>query len=628
MGATPEPPRPLSELAAPHWAVQLVRPQRTPVQWRLMARAAVALGVPLALGVATRRLDLGVLVSIGALCGTLVATTGPYRYRLSRMGFAAVLGAAGFTVGTFTSGHGWWTSAVMVALAALSAVISSIGANASAAGLQLLVFGILGGGLGPPDYAPLLFAAGAAWAVLLAIGAWPVRATVPERAAIALVYANLVDVLRTIGTRAAGPARQRLTSAMNDAHDILLSARSRLEGRDASYRRLFLILAKTTPVVEATVALLHARQRPPAKAIADVVEVGEAIRTSSRAPSVEQDGTALRRSLSRVVAVINDEDAAEAPPTTKTPVRQRFDAWLDSVRAGPQVWRHALRLALCIALAEVISRQLELDRSYWVALTVAIVLKPDFGSVFGRAVLRAGGTVIGVLLGAAVLAIAPGGWVLVALMAALAFVLPEAKARSYGLFSMFITPLVIVQLDLAHAGNPALVTARLVDTLAGCLIVLVFGYLLWPGSRATRLDARIAEVADGLAEYLRVALRPDPRGRSALRRRTYSNLSDLRVRAQQLISEPGAPGRAAAAWWPTIIGLERLTDAVTRVAVELTHGAEPPDPADVDTLASGVTEVAGAVREERRPRRPELPDDEPVTAIAEALTELTATVQR
>ena len=52
---------------------------------------------------------------------------------------------------------------------------------------------------------------------------------------------------------------------------------------------------------------------------------------------------------------------------------------------------------------------LPVQRSYWVVLTVAIVLRPDFGSVFARALQRGIGTVVGAVLGAIILIVIPAG---------------------------------------------------------------------------------------------------------------------------------------------------------------------------------------------------------------------------
>lgn len=612
-------------MAAPHWLVQLVRLGPAPVQWQLVVRAALAIAGPIAVGLAFGELATGVQASVGALCGTFVARAGPYRFRLRRIGFACVAGTFGFLAGGVSAGYGWVSSVVLVVLAVVSALVSAVGANASVAALMMLVFGVLGTGQGDmwdPYVAAVWFAVGAGWTLLLAIGAWPMRATLPERAALAAVYGSLADLLTAAGSRASGPARQKLTAAMNDAYDALLSARSRLEGRDADYRRLFVVLAETTPVVEAGVALHNARRRPSQALIEAVIAMGEAIRTDAAPPPLQQlGGTSLAVALRGVASVMRGGKPQEKAERRTPTARERFDARLDALRPGPATWQFAARLALCVGLAELLARQLELERSYWVTLTVALVLKPDFGSVFARAVQRAGGTVLGVLLGAAVLVSDPRGWLLVALVVVLAGLLPVGQTRNYGLFSIFVTPLVIVQLDLAMAGDWALVPARLIDTVTGCAIVLVFGYLLWPGSRTPRLGGQLAAVADTLARYTDRALSEDPTGRSALRRRAYRQLSDLRVEAQRLISEPSLAGRTATAWWPAIVGLERVTDAVTRVAVELDDGARV-RPEDADAMVLAIEEVAAAVRGERPPQKRPLPEDPQLVAVAVDLNAL------
>src|SRR5205823_13963419 len=130
------------------------------------------------------------------------------------------------------------------------------------------------------------FGIGAGWAILLSVAAWPVHATAPERGLVAAVYDQLAVLLRASGTPAARASRQQLTTALNQAYDALLTARSRLQGRDEVYRRLFVVLSSTTPVVEATVALINAQHRPPRSVVDAVGAVGAAIREDRPVPEL------------------------------------------------------------------------------------------------------------------------------------------------------------------------------------------------------------------------------------------------------------------------------------------------------------------------------------------------------
>ena len=134
--------------------------------------------------------------------------------------------------------------------------------------------------------------------------------------------------------------------------------------------------------------------------------------------------------------------------------RERLRTATDRIpRPAPPLY--ALRLMASIGVAAVVSEILPLQRSYWVVLTVAFVLKPDFGSVFARALQRGIGTVIGVVIGAIILVAVPyGPWLLIpgAILAAL---LPYGRSLNYGLLTTFLTPLVVLFIDiLARTGWP------------------------------------------------------------------------------------------------------------------------------------------------------------------------------
>lgn len=609
--------------AAAHWTAHLLRPKQAPLDIGKSTRAVVGIAGPVGVGLAVGQLEDGVLVAIGALPVTLSAAAGSYRDRARRMSMAAAAGALGFFLGNLATER-WSAAVVIVALAVCSALLSSYSNNSSLAGLHLLILGIIGTGLTStvgPGAALAHFVIGAGWVLLLNLAAWPVRGAAPERAMVATVLAELSGMLAAIGTPEAEPARLRLTTALNAAYDALLVARSRVGGRSRPYRRLLLVLRAATPAVEASVALVTARHPPPRSMVDAVGTLAGAVRRDIPAGSLElpQDPSprveALREGVSGVARAFAGQEAEtepESPGPARRSRRERLARRLDAARVGSVTWGFATRLAVCEGIALLAVTALGLERPYWVMLTVAVALKPDFGSVFARGVLRGGGTVVGALLGAGILAAGPPGWALVLAIAVMACLLPVGQARNYGMFATFITPLVILLLDLAREGSWALLVDRLEDTLLGCAIVLLVGFLAWPGARRPRLPGRLADGIDVLADYTAAALAPEKDSGSAerytLRRRSYRLLSDLRAEFQRVLAEPSAVGKQAASWWPAIVGLERGSDATTRLAVEIRAGGEPPPPAALEATVRSMRRLARAVREERLAAEPQLPE--------------------
>jgi uncharacterized membrane protein YccC len=281
----------------------------------------------------------------------------------------------------------------------------------------------------------------------------------------------------------------------------------------------------------------------------------------------------------------------------------------DELRGGRLIWLAAVRLMVCIGVAAVLSEILPLQRSYWVILTVAIVLKPDLGSVFGRAVQRGLGTVAGAVLGAVILAVIPYGWLLLIPVAVLAALLPYGRSRNYGLMSTFLTPLIVLLLDLPDHTGWRLAGARLIDTLLGCAIVLVIGYAPWPSSWYAHLPAQFARTVGEVCDYLEQALVVRSPDRRRLRRSAYRSLADLRAEFQRTLSEPRAVSRRATVWWPAVAALEEVVDEVTAAAVAADHGVPPPPPQRVRELIATLEGIAEAERSGTTPPRPAGPAD-------------------
>lgn len=616
--------------AAPPWLAEVVRPAPAPVPWPAVIRTALAVCGPLALGLALGNQPDGLLGAIGGLLGAVVDRGGTYPGRIRRMVIAGVFGgAAGLLLGVLVHGRGWIAVVVLVLVAGLSAVLSAAGATAAITGLQLLVYTILGTGpLGmsrPWWLPPLLMLAGLAWAILLLVPGWLIAPLAPEQRSIADVYRALARGLRAAGTPEFPAAHQAVVNALNQAWDDLASRRVRISGRDPELIRLAALLWQTHPLTEAAVTLVQEGVPAPPGLIATIEAIADAIQYGTPVTSVRPAGgptpgsTALACAVAQAADLVSGKRVAEgmAPPSRPS-LHERLRDTLAETVGGRLTRIFALRLMLSIGVAALVSQALPLQRSYWVVLTVAIVLRPDFGSVFARALQRGIGTVVGAVLGAVVLIIFPAGPLLLIPCAIFAGLLPYGRDRNWGLFSTFLTPLVVILIDLLVRTGWALALDRLIDTVLGCAIVLLVGYAPWPSSWHAHLPEQLATALDSVARYTELALTGAP-GRSALRRQTYRVLSDLRTEFQRTMAEPPSVSRRAARLWPALAAVEQLTDTVTATAVRADVTGRRPDPRDVARLAQALRAVARSIRDGRSPEDLPLPGSADVRPLADSI---------
>jgi uncharacterized membrane protein YccC len=659
----------------PEWLAEVMRPKKASPPWGTMARAVLAVWVPLAVGFATGHRELGLLPALGGLLSVTIDTGGPYWTRVEHIGTAAILGSApGLLIGMLIHGRGWWAVLAIVLIAGVSAIVSRLGALGSATGLQLSIYSAIGLGpiglLRPWWHTVLQFLVGVAWALLLITPGYLLSPVSAQRKAVAEVYYSLARALRLIGTPGIDAARRALTTTLNAAYNAMVTGRSTAGGRSRRNVHLMAVLNVSHQFSEAGAALRVTGERVPPLVTTEIQGFGDAIladngpgsgvlgfsgrhATRPQLPvipppwSSSPGALALREAMVNLARVLAGSwtpasavpDPATAEPSRRERLRARAEWVAEQLIGGRIAWEFTIRLMLCTGVAAVASEVLPLSRSYWVVLTVVIILKPDYGSVFARAVQRAVGTMVGAVLGTVILIVVPyGPWLLLP-FGVLAALLPYAKARNYGLVATFLTPLVVLLIDLLAVSGWRLAEIRLIDTLLASVIVLLIGYAPWPSAWQAHLPGQFAETLRSVSAYTDQALVEMPAGRialsgttrplshapgeapvlrSRLRRGAYQSLSNLGTEFQRSMSEPPSVSRRAAAWWPAVVSLQDVMDVVTSTAVAIGRGAPVPSAASVHALTGTLRAVADAIETHTPPRLagplPTDPELEAVTA--------------
>jgi uncharacterized membrane protein YccC len=607
-----------------------------------MGFAALAVGVPLAVGLAANHPVQGVLAAVGGLIGAMSDQFGPYAMRLRRIAAAGIVGGAGgLLLGTAIHGRGWVVVGVMVVVAGVSALLSSVSAMWSTTGMFLLVYTLLAvgplGAIRPWWESPLWLLAGVGWALVLLLPGWLLRPRTAEQRRVATVYRALAANLRTVGSDGHGAARKSVTADLNSAYQDLEGRRATASGRDPELARLVILLGQARLVAETAAALGAVGERPPVEAAAQAEAIAEAVLDGRAVPEIEPPVAASPPMFALYAALDTAADVASrrrvTPAGTEadiapTPRRRPSLAGVADAIRERLVSTFAIRLMLCIGVASVLSHALPLQRSYWVPLAVAVVIKPDFGSVLARALQYGAGTVVGAIAGALIVAAAPPDPVFLVPVVVFAALLPYGMSRNYGLFGVFFTPLVVLLIELLSHGGWELAEARLIDILLGCGIVLVVGYAPWPSSWHANLPRDFADALDDAATYFAQALKqPAPGAAASAHARARRKHAALDVEFQRVLAEPPRVREQVTAWWPAVVALGQLLEAVTATAV--TTAGQPPPPAAVSELTATLRRMATAVRsgttvraEREPPGVPALEQvSEAVRSLQDALTD-------
>lgn len=632
--------------------------------------------MPLVVGALTGHLLGGLTVAIGAQHVAFTDRPGPYRLRLIRLCVSAAVAALGGALGILVGGHD--VAAVVVTLfwAFGAGLLVALGPSAKQVGITgtviLLVLAgraqfLAGAGPGAALAVGVEILVGGLLQATLAVSGWPLRRRRPERMALAGAYRELADAASSAPGTAKGPP---LTSTINsvqrtirgvgrdrsaamDAFRVLLDEAERIRielvalyahaerlealGANAARGRVVDVLDAAAKVLRGVASTLETAGPPvrialTARRYDHAVESLRSLTDQSRTGAFHQRIT-LRAASARATALGGQLRAAvgtastwryesgentERTARTALPHSLRLDTPVGDLWANitprSAAFRHASRLAVCLAACDGVVRAVGWSHGYWLPLTVLIILQPDFATTLSRGLFRIGGTLLGLALTTGLLALLPGShWPLIFLAALAFFCLRSLNPANYGFSVIFLTALVIVLLAVAGVDPAESVAQRGVYTLAGGLIAMAV-YLLWPTWERSRIRPQLGALLDAYADYLRFVADPDiePARRESARSAARVARSNAEASLDRLRGDLG-PVRDSR--------LLDLADGVLANSNEFVHAAmrweavrqdvhEPPTAPALDAFAGAAGDaleaMSAAVRAATAPR--DVPD--------------------
>jgi uncharacterized membrane protein YccC len=218
------------------------------------------------------------------------------------------------------------------------------------------------------------------------------------------------------------------------------------------------------------------------------------------------------RSVARLTDNVTPEGEEEVSQREAAmPLRLRVGAWAEVLRANlsfrSAVFRHALRLSIGVGIADALGHSISWDRTYWIPMTVAVILKPDFTTTVSRGALRVLGTMTGLMLATVLYHATPGTALTQLLLVGIfTFALRMYGPANYGVFSIAVSGLIVFLIAETGISPGEVVWLRLLNTTAGGLLALVT-YALWPTWERALVSDAMADLIDATRVYFQSVIR-------------------------------------------------------------------------------------------------------------------------
>jgi len=165
-------------------------------------------------------------------------------------------------------------------------------------------------------------------------------------------------------------------------------------------------------------------------------------------------------------------------------------------------FRHSLRITTTLLIGLIVGKVLPFENVYWILLTIVVIMRPGYGLTKQRTFNRFIGTLIGAVIGFAILSIEPSQAILVVLTILFMILGLTYNPSNYKIGSTFITVYVIFLFAILHPNDGNIIMYRVLDTFVGAVLAILANHFFWPYWESLNTNENIKKSIEANRNYL------------------------------------------------------------------------------------------------------------------------------
>ncbi|MFD1551822.1 hypothetical protein DNU06_02010 [Putridiphycobacter roseus] len=180
----------------------------------------------------------------------------------------------------------------------------------------------------------------------------------------------------------------------------------------------------------------------------------------------------------------------------------RLNVLIQSLSLGSKMFRHALRFTIAIVFAFLLGYFFNIENTYWILLTIVVIMRPSYGLTKERSKDRIIGTIIGAVIAFSIVLITQNV-VLYSILAYVSFIVAFSLIQqNYKSAAALLTISIVFVYSLIHPNSFEVIQFRVIDTAIGAAIAVIANYFLFPSWEADNLKAVLLNAFKMNKQYL------------------------------------------------------------------------------------------------------------------------------
>lgn len=221
-----------------------------------------------------------------------------------------------------------------------------------------------------------------------------------------------------------------------------------------------------------------------------------------------------------------------------------FEILTENFNLNSSIFKHSLRIAVVSIIGYIVGIAFEVQNSYWILLTIIVIMRPNFGLTKKRSKERTIGTLIGGAIAVLVVLLVKNPIVFGVLSIFTLIISFSMIQRNYKAAATFITLSVVFTYALLTPDVFDVIKYRVTDTVIGTGLAILGNLLLWPAWESQSMQKTLMDTIESNRKYFEQIIRYYvEKGEVSseykiARKKAFLEMSDLNAAFQRMTQEP------------------------------------------------------------------------------------------